>query len=99
MSSEAPRSPSYDPSVEDIEQRVFTYDPNDPDWEDDDDEDDDDMDYEPAQEGNEDEEDEDFHGRVSTDMERRNHIADEMLRRCRGRLQWCRYRIPGGRRW
>jgi len=64
MSSEPPRSPSYDPSVEDIEQRVFTYDPNDPEWEDDD-EDDDDMDYEPAEEGNEDEgDDEDFHGRA-----------------------------------
>ena len=44
----ADRSPSYDPDVEDIEERAAIFDP---DWEDaEDDDDDDDMDYAPAAE-------------------------------------------------
>jgi hypothetical protein len=44
----ADRSPSYDPSVESIEERAAIFDP---DWEDaETDEDDDDMDYQPAAE-------------------------------------------------
>lgn len=44
----ADRSPSYDPSVQSIEERAVLFDP---DWEDaENDDDDDDMDYEPAHE-------------------------------------------------
>jgi hypothetical protein len=47
-SQDDPRSPSYDPSVSTIENRVFIYDPDTAN--DDEDEDDDDMDYVPAEE-------------------------------------------------